>query len=168
MKTVGTSETATERELGLGRLRCPSCAGALRRWGWARSRVIRTLGGTMTARPRRTRCTACGRTHVLLPELMLLRRADTVDVLGAALTAHSRGMGYRRIARLLARPSTTVRDWLRRWTRRPPAFHPGRVWGWRDAARATEGGLLSPPPEDVATRVRSSGPPHPGSAPVER
>ncbi len=52
-------------------------------------------------------------THVLLAVSCLLRRADGVDVIGAALRAKATGSGHRPIARSLGRPDSTVRGWLR-------------------------------------------------------
>ena len=52
-------------------------------------------------------------THVLLAVSCLLRRADGVDVIGAALLAKATGVGHRRIAVWLERPASTVRGWLR-------------------------------------------------------
>jgi hypothetical protein len=52
-------------------------------------------------------------THVLLAVSCLLRRADGVDVIGAALRAKATGEGHRPIAARLQRPATTVRGWLR-------------------------------------------------------
>ena len=72
----------------------------------------------MPVRPRRARCIGCGVTHVLLPVQWLLRRADTVVVIGAALTAKAAGVGFRRIAGWLGRPPETVRGWLRRFSAR--------------------------------------------------
>lgn len=115
MKSVTEDEGRLELDLAAGRLRCPACRGPLRRWGWARPRTIRTVDGRTTVQPRRARCGRCGGTHVLLADWMLARRADSVEVIGAALVAHSRAIGYRRIARAIHRPPTTVRDWLRRW-----------------------------------------------------
>jgi hypothetical protein len=57
--------------------------------------------------------------HVLLPVTALLRRADAVSVIGAALAERaSSGAGHRRIAAGLGRPAATVRGWLRRFTAR--------------------------------------------------
>jgi hypothetical protein len=64
---------------------------------------------------------SCGVTHVLLPAGLLLRRADTVAVIGAALSAKAAGAGFRRIAAMLARPAETVRGWLRRFGSRAEA-----------------------------------------------
>jgi hypothetical protein len=60
-------------------------------------------------------------THVLLPVSLLVRRADTAAVIGAALTARAAGLGYRRIAAVLGRAPDTVRGWLRRFTARVEA-----------------------------------------------
>ena len=64
-------------------------------------------------RPRRSCCKAFGRTHVLLPGVMLARRADAVEVIGEALLAAD-GEGHRPIAARLGRSAPTVRGWLRR------------------------------------------------------
>lgn len=56
-------------------------------------------------------------THVLLAVSCLLRRADGVEVIGAALLAKATGAGHRRIAAWLARPVSTVRGWLRAFAR---------------------------------------------------
>lgn len=55
-------------------------------------------------------------THVLLAVSCLLRRADGVDVIGAALRAKASGEGHRPIAARLGRPVSTVRGWLRAFT----------------------------------------------------
>jgi len=98
--------------LTTGQLDCPGCAGVLAPWGWARPRRVRGVG---SLRPRRARCLGCLVTHVLLPVTVLLRRADAVVVIGAALTARAAGLGHRRIAVWLGVPAGTVRGWLRRW-----------------------------------------------------
>jgi hypothetical protein len=63
-------------------------------------------------------CGGCGRTHVLLSLVSLLRRADSAAVIGAALVGRAAGLGHRRIATGLAVASSTVRGWLRRFTAR--------------------------------------------------
>jgi hypothetical protein len=55
---------------------------------------------------------------VLLSAEVLLRRADSVEVVGAALAAKATGVGARRIAEGLGRPWETVRGWLRRFAGR--------------------------------------------------
>jgi hypothetical protein len=111
--TVGLDGAAVENALGSGGLGCPvvDCGGLLGPWGWARARVVRGVG---RLRPRRGRCQGCGRTQVLLPSSVLLRRADAATVIGAALLAKAGGAGHRRVAEQLELPASTVRGWLRR------------------------------------------------------
>jgi transposase-like protein len=111
---VCADEATVEAELTGGALRCPNCDGRLRPWGHARERVIRGVG---RLRPRRAKCRACGRTHVLLAWVCLLRRRDAVVVIGAALAARATGAGHRPIAERLGVPKDTVRGWLRRFAR---------------------------------------------------
>jgi transposase-like protein len=109
--TVGGDPAAVEQRLVEGRIACPGCSGVLAGWGHARARWVRGREGV-----RRARCAGCGVTHVLLPAGLLLRRADAVAVIGAALSAKAGGgVGYRRIAAVLHRPPETVRGWLRRF-----------------------------------------------------
>lgn len=112
---VGTDPLEVDRLLLGGLLRCPGCAEELRPWGWARSRGVRELAEVVIVRPRRSLCTGCSCSHVLLPELLLARRADTAAVIGEAVTAKATGLGHRSIATLLDRPVSTVRAWLRRF-----------------------------------------------------
>ena len=115
---VGTDPVEVDRVLAGGGLRCPECTGELRPWGYARSRGVRDEDAIRASRPRRSSCSQCRRTHVLLPASMLVRRADTVLVIGAALLAKAAGLGHRRVAVVLGRPQSTVRGWLRRFTGR--------------------------------------------------
>jgi hypothetical protein len=50
---------------------------------------------------------------VLLPVSCLARRADAVEVIGAALVEAAAGVGHRRIAAATGRACSTVRGWLR-------------------------------------------------------
>jgi Homeodomain-like domain len=119
MVTVGVVAGVVERRLAEGGLRCPGCAGRLAGWGHARERVVRGVGGIgWRLRPRRSRCGGCGVTHVLLPVSCLLRRADGVVVIWAALAASAAGAGHRKIAAVLGCPASTVRSWLARFTSR--------------------------------------------------
>lgn len=115
MLIVGIDAAAVETDLIGGRLGCPACGSVLRPWGHGAEREVRLLGGSERRRLRRSICRACGATHVLVPEDMLVRRRDGVEVVGAALTAKARGDGHRRIAGDLGRPASTVRGWLRRF-----------------------------------------------------
>jgi Domain of unknown function (DUF6431) len=118
--TVAATAAVVESELGSGRLVCPDCGARLVPWGHARSRVIRDADGRdLRVRPRRSRCSQCRATHVLLPVFCLLRRAYSVAVIGAALAAKAaRLVGHRSIGVDLAVPGSTVRGWLRRFTDR--------------------------------------------------
>ncbi|MBV9012078.1 MAG: helix-turn-helix domain-containing protein [Pseudonocardiales bacterium] len=118
MLTVETDAACVERRLGSGGLACPGCSGVLAGWGHARARDVRDRGGLLRLVPRRARCTSCGATHVLLPVLVLARRADVASMIGTALAAKARGLGHRRIAAELGRSAETVRGWLRRFAGR--------------------------------------------------
>ena len=163
MLTVETDTAAVEERLLSGRLACPGCAGVLAGWGRARARTVRGPDGGVRVVPRRSRCTGCRATHVLLPVLLLVRRADTATVIGVALAARASGGGHRGIAERLGRPSGTVRGWLRRFgtrveamrvvfTRQCRALAPDPVLpgpagsGWADAlaaVRAAAGAFMA-------------------------
>ena len=97
-----------------GKVACPGCVARLRPHGHARHRTVRGLDDALLGvRPRRARCEGCGRTQVLLPSALSVRRADSLEVIGTALAAQAAGSGHRRIAALLGRPVSTVRRWLR-------------------------------------------------------
>lgn len=122
MLTVAARAAVVESHLESGELECPGCGGRLAPWGHARVRSVRGLGGSERVRPRRSRCSGCRATHVLLPVFCLLRRAYTVAVIGAALAAKAAlGLGHRRIGVLLGVPAGTVRGWLRRFAARADA-----------------------------------------------
>jgi hypothetical protein len=67
----------------------------------------------VTHTPRRARCGDCGRTQILLPTELTVRRADTTEAIGNALVAKANGAGHRTIAATPDRPASTVRRWLR-------------------------------------------------------
>jgi transposase len=120
---VWNDPVRVERELRDQRLRCPHCDGALRPWGHARLRVLRSRSGTaIELRPRRARCASCTKTSVLLPDPWLLRRVDEVAVIGAALLQCAAGAGHRKIAVTVDRPPETVRGWLRRYASKVEAL----------------------------------------------
>lgn len=119
MLTVGANAYDVECRLTWGRVACPGCGHPLSRWGHGRPRMLRGDGQLRwRLRPRRARCGRCRVTHVLLPITALLRRADSVAVIGAALAEAAGGRGHRRIAADLGRPAATVRGWLRRFAAR--------------------------------------------------
>ena len=115
---VGTDPLVVDQLLTGGELRCPGCGGELRPWGYARGRGVREEQAIVVSHPRRSSCSRCRCTHVLLPAWMLVRRADAVVVIGAALLAKAAGVGHRRIAVVSGRPVSTVRGWLRRFADR--------------------------------------------------
>lgn len=122
MVTVGVDEARVEQALAGGELTCPECGGVLGPWAWARRRVLRGgAGQPVVVRPRRSRCSGCGRSHVLLPVFALLRRADLASVVGAALRAKAAGAGVRTIAAASQVAASTVRGWLRRFAGRAEA-----------------------------------------------
>ena len=101
---------------------CPGCNGQLTWWGgywrWVRGR------GPAEHRVwiRRGWCARCRRTQALLPAFLFVRRLDENAVIGSALTLAVAGAGARRVARHLALPHTTVRDWWRRACARAPTL----------------------------------------------
>lgn len=119
MLMVGTDEGLVEQDLLAGRLTCPSCSKVLGPWGHARLRMLRLAGGVVEEpfTPRRSRCSGCLVTHVLLSDRGLIRRRDEVEVIGAALVANAASQSHRRIASDLGVPVTTVRGWLRAFKR---------------------------------------------------
>ncbi len=117
MLIVGTDPAAVEIELASFRLICPSCESKLRPWGHARERDVRGDNAVVERRrPRRSICSSCPGTHVLLAEDTHTRRRDAVSVIGGALVAKSRGQGRRLIAAFLGLHESTVAGWLRRFS----------------------------------------------------
>jgi hypothetical protein len=115
---VCAEQARVEAELVGGLLGCPSCRAVLGPWGHGRERVLRCLVGDRLLRPRRARCRGCAGTHVLVPDMALLRRRDEVTVIGVAIEAKVAGEGHRPIARRLGVHADTVRGWLRRFAER--------------------------------------------------
>jgi hypothetical protein len=160
MLIVGAEQARVEAELEGGVLSCPSCCGMLRPWGRARERVLRCAAGDRSLRPRRARCRGCAATHVLLPDVALLRRRDEVGVIGGAIEAKVAGVGHRRIAERLGVPKDTVRGWLRRFVARAEQAR-AHFTRWAFALDAElgsvmpAGGLLADALEAIAVAVRS-------------
>lgn len=155
MLIVGTDPLEVERSLCSGELACPSCGGVIAPWGHARLRPARGAEGVVRHRPRRARCTSCRRTHVLLPALWLLRRADAAGVIGAALEAKAAGAGHRPIASALGRPAATVRGWLRRFAAR--AEHTRAQFTWLLHALDPVAPALTPQGSVVADALEAIG-----------
>jgi hypothetical protein len=112
---VENDPDGVEADLAAGRVGCPACGGVLVRWSFARRRFVRSESGPLLLRPRRGRCRRCSKTQVLLPDVVVSRRVDTVAVIGRALSAAAGGVGHRRAAMVVGRPVSTVRGWLRRF-----------------------------------------------------
>ena len=110
---VGAEEDIVEADLLAGSLACPDCGGVLGPWGYSVSRELRRLIGEVWVRPRRSRCRLCRCSHVLLPDSMLIRRRDDVEVIGTALVKRAQGASIANIATGLGRLVETVRVWLR-------------------------------------------------------
>lgn len=128
MLIVCAEQARVEAELVGGLLGCPSCRAVLGPWGHARERVLRCSVGDRLLRPRRARCRECERTHVLVPEVALLRRRDEVAVIGSAIEARVAGEGHRPIARRLGVHADTVRGWLRRFAERADRIRAHFTW----------------------------------------
>jgi hypothetical protein len=138
---VADDRAVVEADLAAGRLLCPRCrAGVLGGWGCARLRWLRTREGARRLRPRRGRCreSACGATHVFLPDVCLAGRQAAVEVIGEALLSVE---GYRRVAERLGVPAETVRDW--RQLRSQAEAIAAHFLRW---ARAFDGSLDPPVP----------------------
>jgi hypothetical protein len=99
MVTVGVVAGVVERRAGGGQVALSRVCWPADGVGRARERVVRGEGGIGgRLRPRRSRCSGCGVTHVLMPVSCLLRRADGVAVIWAGLAAGAAGAGHRKIA----------------------------------------------------------------------
>lgn len=119
MLIVDADALLVERQLRASQLECPLCSSVLAPWGHGRPREIRgDLGARLFLRPRRTRCSGCKVTHVLLAEALWPRRADAAEVIGAGLEIAALGMGHRQVAAHLGLAEGTVRGWLRAFARR--------------------------------------------------
>ena len=156
MLMVCAEQALVEAELVGGRFACPSCRGTLGAWGHARERVIRCgRGGLVSLRPRRAKCRACAVTHVLLPDVCLLRRRDAVWVIGRALMAAAAGRGHRAIAAMVGVPKDTVRGWLRRFGADAEAIR-AHFWRWVFVLDP-ELGLVAPTGSAFADAVEAIG-----------
>ena len=140
MLIVESDRTAVEQSLFAGELRCPNCRGELRPWSSARMRAVREHGGETALTPRRSRCSSCKKTHVLLPDTTLCRRRDALASIGAALLANVAGEGRRRIGAALFVHPDTVRGWLRRFAAGAERWR-AHCWAWAHALDASLPGI---------------------------
>ena len=136
MLIVESDRAAVERSLVAGELRCPGCRGELRPWSSARVRAVREHGSETALTPRRSRCSSCRKTHVLLPDMMLLRRRDALARIGVALLRKAAGEGRRTIGAALFVHPDTVRGWLRRFAVRAEGWR-AHCWAWAHALDAS-------------------------------
>ena len=155
MLIVENDTARVEAALCAGLLACPHGGGQLRPWGWARTRTLRRASDVERHRPRRSRCSTCKKTSVLLRDVALVRRLDEAAVIGTALLEHARGAGQRTIASLLSRPRETVRGWLRRFCARAELLvRHFSSWAFALTARLDE---LSPQSSPVASALEAIG-----------
>jgi hypothetical protein len=112
---------ALGRQVEPGDHACPGCGQRLGGWGgywrWARGRETQKLW------IRRGRCSSCRRSHALLPDFLLERRLDEVEVIGRVLVlAIAVGLGMRTVADQVHVPMTTARGWRRQFRVCAPAL----------------------------------------------
>jgi transposase-like protein len=105
---------ALGQQVEVGEHACPGCGQRLGGWGgywrWVRG------PGTERLWIRRCRCSKCRRSHALLPDFVLERRLDEVQVIGHALALSiGSGLGMRPVAERVGVPRTTAREWRRRF-----------------------------------------------------
>ena len=114
---------ALGQQIEVGEHACPGSGCGRRLGGW--SGYWRWVRGRGTGRLwiRRGRCSRCLRSHALVPDFLLERRLDEVDVIGRSLALSIvGGLGVRRVADRLGLPMTTARGWRRRFQLRAPAL----------------------------------------------
>jgi hypothetical protein len=75
--------------------------------------AFRASGVAVRIRVLRVRCEPCASSHALLPAFCLLRRLDSVEVIGPALVAGVEGASDAVVAKAIDVPATTVRGWRR-------------------------------------------------------
>lgn len=115
---------ALGQQIEVGEQACPGPHCERRRLGgW--SGYWRWIRGPGTGRLwiRRGRCSRCLHSHALLPDFLLERRLDAVEVIGQALALGIvGGLGMRTLADRLGLPMTTARGWRRRFQLRAPGL----------------------------------------------
>jgi hypothetical protein len=130
---------AAGREVEVPRADCPACMTPMLFWS-GYERYLRHLGATARIWIRRARCKPCAVSHALIPSFVLLRRLDSVGVIGASVAkVIGAGRGVRPVAEEAGVPHTTARDWCRRFRSLAPVLAAGF------AALAVELGSGVPP-----------------------
>jgi hypothetical protein len=99
---------------------CPDCQEPLTGWGGYWRWVHSAEAGEQRVWIRRGWCTRCRRSQALLPSFVFVRRLYEGRVIGSALERAAEGCGARTVARQVAVPHTTVRDWWRRVKTKAP------------------------------------------------
>jgi hypothetical protein len=108
------SYVAAGKQIAVPAQSCPACQRRLTWWAgyWRWARGL----GTQRLWIRRGRCSRCRRSHALLPDFLLERRLDEVEVIGLALALSiASSLGMRPVAERLGVSMTTARDWRRRF-----------------------------------------------------
>ncbi len=98
---------------------CGVCRGRLIRWGSYR-RGVRAGPERSLVRVARLRCQGCRRTSGVLPDGILHRRLDPIEVVGPVVAAGMRGTTTIEIAALTGVPARTVRDIRARYRSHAP------------------------------------------------
>jgi hypothetical protein len=119
-----SSYAAAGQQITVPAQACPGCKRPLMGWGgyWRWVRADSLPQQEQRVWIRRGWCGQCQRTQALLPSFLFARRLDPAAVIGAACTLAVAGWGMRPIARQLAVPHSTVRDWWRRLRIRAPTL----------------------------------------------
>lgn len=115
---------AAGRAVVVPRPSCPSCAAPMRFWSGYR-RSVRVADRFLRVWVRRARCSACRRSHGLIPSFLLQHRQDRADTIGDAIAGIADGASIGATARGSGVPFTTVRGWWRRFRARAPLWWSG-------------------------------------------
>jgi transposase-like protein len=115
---------AAGRSVQVPRPNCPVCGRAMtfRSGYW---RFVREGGAGARMWVRRAKCRGCSLSRALLPAFELVRRLDSVEVIGRALAEVAMGTGVRKAAERAGVPYETARGWRRRYRSRAPMLAAG-------------------------------------------
>jgi hypothetical protein len=104
---------AADDDLAVPRPDCPECVEAMVFWG-SYFRPVRIGSIELRLRVQRAICKRCRSSQALLPDFLVLRRLDAVEVIGQATEQMASGATAGETARRTSLPYTTIRDWRRR------------------------------------------------------